>query len=66
MVAELRESEGRLQMFLPSLEKDLEPKTQENKSGTGVAEVTAACVVWFLCLTLNETRSFQSVEVLRF
>ncbi|XP_023701628.1 uncharacterized protein LOC111861362 isoform X4 [Cryptotermes secundus] len=38
MVSELRESEGRLQEFLPSLEKDLEPKTQENKSGTAVAE----------------------------
>lgn len=32
-------------MFLPALEKDLEPKAQENKSGTDVAEVTAACVV---------------------
>jgi hypothetical protein len=45
MVAELRESEQRLQAFLPSLEKDFECGAQENKPGTGVAEVMAACDV---------------------
>jgi hypothetical protein len=50
MVADLKESEGRLQVFLPSLAKDLEPKTQETVSGKSVSEVTAAfCCVLFVC-----------------
>jgi hypothetical protein len=52
MVADLKESEGKLQAFLPSLDKDFESKVQETKSGKGIVEVTekffcAACVPRF-------------------
>jgi hypothetical protein len=45
MVADLRESEGKLQAFLPSLDKDFEPKVQESKSRKSIVEVTAT----FMC-----------------
>lgn len=45
MVADLKESEGKLQAFLPSLDKDFESKVQETKSGKGIVEVTAT----FIC-----------------
>lgn len=51
MVADLKESEGKLQAFLPSLDKDFESKVQETKPGKGIVEVTAtficACVPTF-------------------
>ena len=43
MVADLKESEGKLQAFLPSLDKDFESKVQETKSGKGIVEVTFIC-----------------------
>lgn len=50
MVADLKESEGKLQEFLPSLAIDPEPKTQETISGKNVSEVTETfCCVLFVC-----------------
>jgi hypothetical protein len=45
MVADLRESEGKLQAFLPSLDKDFELRVQEMKSGKSIVEVTTT----FIC-----------------
>jgi hypothetical protein len=50
MVADLKESEGKLQAFLPSLAKDLESKSQETVSGKSVSQVTAAVsYMLFVC-----------------
>jgi hypothetical protein len=57
MVADLKESEGKLQAFLPSLDKDFESKVQETKSGNGIVEVTAA----FICASCVPT--FQNIYI---
>lgn len=57
MVADLKESEGKLQAFLPSLDKDFESKVQETKSGKGVVEVTPA----FVCASCVPT--FQNMYI---
>jgi hypothetical protein len=50
MVADLKESEGKLQAFLPSLAKDLESKSQETISEKSVSQVTAAVsYMLFVC-----------------
>jgi len=57
MVADLKESEGKLQAFLPSLDKDFESKVQETKSGKGIVEVTAT----FICASCVPT--FQNTYI---
>lgn len=58
MVADLRESEGKLQAFLPSLDKDFEPKVQETKSGKSIVEVTSA----FICACVPR---FKNMNICR-
>ena len=57
MVADLKESEGKLQAFLPSLDKDFESKVQETKSGKGIVEVTET----FICASFVPT--FQNMYI---